>query len=584
MSVENVNLAKQSYEEMTNNGGEVKGYNNVQVAYEDGILTFTEDDGDVHQLTVADLSDAEILQLTKDLNPEEPGDKIQLSNAAKDAGETNAADEKGAVDDAKDAAAEAKDAVAEGTDGVSLADNQAKLDELQSQFDTLDKQAEDLKSKIEDISEDIKADIDELLKQQDEITEDEKARIKTVVDEQLEQFKKDKANGKDVTIEDLRAGIEGAMNDGTFSSEMADLMSKFVLANTKIKSMDTLLNQLSSVNDELNTIDGDISGLKEDIAEQEAAEEAKKAEESEGKKCCDPIGYEAEDGTKYEFVIDEDGNGELSNFGEFLGADENFDEMKALDTDGKNGVTKDELEAANVKVLVTDKDGNQVMKSIDEAFDGKDVNIDTDNFKEAAEGEKAANGQTLLGNFDIKVGDDTHTGYSTLDSAEYLKDNYKFTDENPELAAAPKGADGEPINGLDDENAQVRSDKAAANDQFIETYQDTLRTYEGQMVEIEKIFGFDEDIVESVKNYAEETGVYVGKKVIKQVEDAAKEAEKTNENKNETEEENVDENKGEIKDAGKTEATETDNKVEVPAADDNTELETDIEKKEEEII
>lgn len=451
----------------------------LEISYEDSILTFTEADGDSYQVNAADLTDADLEALAK-----------EVGGTIKGADETE-----GAAATAEDAELEA---------------NKEKKAELQAQWDALNSSAETIKETVEKLSEEIKTSLDEAIEAQKEITEEEQERVKELVSTQIEQFKKDKEAGKDVKMSDLQANIKAGLAEGGFDEEMSTILSDLVVTNTKMVTMDSLLDELGVINGQMKMLDTEMANLDKVIEEQEKAA----AEAAANCNPCDPIGFKDEDGTTYEFVVDKDGNGELSNFSEFLGSENYFEEMEALDADESGNVTNEELNDAGVMVLVKDANGNQELKSIEEAFGGEDVNVDLNSYQEAEEGALAENGQTLLGNFDISVGDETFDGYSTLDSAEYLMENYEFTDENPDnLGVNGAAEDAENVEG-DAERAQITEDI----DTFIAEYEAKLEEYEAQFESLTELLGLDEELIATIHEFAETQGVAAAQSIIKETE------------------------------------------------------------------
>lgn len=451
----------------------------LEISYEDSILTFTEADGDSYQVNAADLTDADLEALAK-----------EVGGTIKGADETE-----GAAATAEDAELEA---------------NKEKKAELQAQWDALNSSAETIKETVEKLSEEIKTSLDEAIEAQKEITEEEQERVKELVSTQIEQFKKDKEAGKDVKMSDLQANIKAGLAEGGFDEEMSTILSDLVVTNTKMVTMDSLLDELGVINGQMKMLDTEMANLDKVIEEQEKAA----AEAAANCNPCDPIGFKDEDGTTYEFVVDKDGNGELSNFSEFLGSENYFEEMEALDADESGNVTNEELNDAGVMVLVKDANGNQELKSIEEAFGGEEVNVDLNSYQEAEEGALAENGQTLLGNFDISVGDETFDGYSTLDSAEYLMENYEFTDENPDnLGVNGAAEDAENVEG-DAERAQITEDI----DTFIAEYEAKLEEYEAQFESLTELLGLDEELIATIHEFAETQGVAAAQSIIKETE------------------------------------------------------------------
>ena len=501
MSV-NVNSIITNYANVSATQGDTLGNEAgvASISYQDGELLFVENDGDTIAMEAANLTDQDVEALAKEL------------------GATVATEEENAA-----AGTEAEGVDAEDGD---LEANKAKLADLQAQWDNLNDSAETIKETVEKLSEEIKESLDAALEEQEQITKDEQKRIDEMVQQNIAQFKKDKENGKDVSLGDLQGQIKDGLSNSGFDEEMSSLVSDLVVTNAKMVQMDGLLTELGVINGQMKQLDTSITELEDTIEEQEKA-----AEEAANCNPCDPIGFKDEEGTTFEFVIDKDGNGELSNFSEFLGSENFFDEMVELDTDGSQNVTNEELEAAGVQVLVTNADGSQEMKSIEEAFGGEEVNVDLASYKEAEDGAVAENGQELLGNYDISIGDDTYEGYSTLDSAEYLLENYTFTDEDPAAAIAGNAAEGEEAAEGEVSERTLASEDI---DSFIEEYTGKLEAFEEQFANVVELLGLDQELIETVQEFAETTGTAAAQSIINEIEaQQAEEAEAK-------EEENVD--------------------------------------------
>ena len=418
---------------------------------------------------------------------ETDGDVIRMDAANLTADEVKAlADELGAtVATQETEEAGATETTAEDGD---LEANKAKLAELEAQWDNLNKSAETIKETVEKLSEEIKESLDAALEEQEQITKDEQKRINEMVQDNIAQFKKDKENGKDVSLGDLQGQIKEGLSNSGFDEEMSALVSDLVVTNAKMVQMDGLLSELGVI-----------------------------------------IGFKDENGTTFEFVIDKDGNGELSNFSEFLGSENFFDEMVALDADGSNDVTNEELTNAGVQVLVTNADGSQELKSIEEAFGGEEVNVDLASYTEAEEGAVAENGQELLGNYNISIGDDTYEGYSTLDSEEYLLNNYTFTDADPAAAIAGNAAE-----GAEEAEGEIseRTNTTDGIDAFIEDYSAKLAAFEEQFANVVELLGLDEELIATVQEFAETTGTAAAQSIINEIE--AQQAEEAEEKEEET--------------------------------------------------
>jgi hypothetical protein len=136
--------------------------------------------------------------------------------------------------------------------------------------------------------------------------------------------------------------------------------------------------------------------------------------------------------------------------------------MQALDVDGDQIVTAAELEAANIKAVKTDANGNQEIVSITEEL-GEDFSIDLASYTEGGSHSAVQTGtdhdndgtvdQKLLGTFSMNVNGQSVQGYNTLDDTEWLQENYGLSTATPEATApeakATEGAAPEATKGLD---------------------------------------------------------------------------------------------------------------------------------------
>ena len=184
------------------------------------------------------------------------------------------------------------------------------------------------------------------------------------------------------------------------------LLSNYCAYGEKLSNQITCKqNRLATLNDQLTAI--------------EEAEEARK---------CDPIGFVV-DGKICDFIIDRNNDGKFNNETEFLGAQNNWFEMISLDQNGNNDgkVSREEMENANVKVLVTNEDGSQQIVSV------ADLGIDEiDLSSYQSSNQSIGNNNQLLGTFGLTLnGKYSNDGYNTLDTVNWLDKNYSnmFTDK-----------------------------------------------------------------------------------------------------------------------------------------------------------
>ena len=453
MASNSVQSIYDSYMALTAEQGNTLGNDDgvKSITYSDGELLFEENDGDKISVAAENVSD-DVLDSLK----EKFGIQIGGADNASKTGET------------EEAKASKTSKLNEKKDELAL--NQAEKSAKESEMKTLTSKSDKIKEVVEQLSGEIEQSISEAVKKQQKLTEEEEKRVQNIIEQEIKQYKTDKEAGKPVTLDTLNAKIQSQMNDSGFDTEMQVIVGNLVLTNSKINQMETLLDELGTVSERINELDGEITDLDDKIS---GLEDEIKQEEASTKR-HDPIGFEA-DGKKYEFVVDRDNSNDLTNISEFLGAEDNFNEMIALDMDESGNVDKEELKSAGVKILVTDtQTGEQTLKDIDEVFtDGLSVNLKSYN---DLSGQNVQNedGQTVLGNFEVQLGEDqTIEGYSTLDTDEYLLNNYTFSGENQTAETATADS-----NEVTKSIEEFLSEYRAKVDEYKEEFDNLLASYE----------------------------------------------------------------------------------------------------------
>ena len=315
-----------------------------------------------------------------------------------------------------------------------IRDNKSKIEELQGQldviYDSIDKTVSEYIDKAEDIEEEIKEE------------------VKKVTLAEIEKYKNGEYKTKDELYAAINAGVENIMSSSAISNLMTELENVLSQKEAEAEPIISQINTLTSENQKL-TNEVDTLQQKENALVKELATVAAKEEEEKKAKSCDPIGFavQGEDGstTQFDFYIDRDNNGELTDASEFLGAqgyaqggqEAGWSEMASLDTDGDGFVSAQEMKDGNVQVVKTtvDKNGNKVQQSvsIDEAF-GADSDIKVNTQQDAAKSNGSAPlnfnsdaENVLLGNFSVTMDGQEFTGYQTADTLDYLNNNYNFS-------------------------------------------------------------------------------------------------------------------------------------------------------------
>jgi len=288
------------------------------------------------------------------------------------------------------------------------AENEARLTVLQEQ--------------IAELQEKINKEIDEALAKVEGITEDAKARASETTQKYLDEY----AAGK-ITYEEMQQKIKSDLGNLEVETglDISGALSNMFSASSNMAILKELVGQMGKLIEENKLLDTQIADLQAQIAAEAARKAAEAAAAAAACSKPDPIGFTVGDIT-YDFFIDKDGDGALSNENEFLGATGYWEEMKALDTSGDGKVSVQEMLDAGVKVVARDaKTGEQRVMDVTE-LNMDDIDLST--YSTAKAGDQG-NGSELLGNFNITVDGQTVEGYSTADTLEYLDANYNFSDK-----------------------------------------------------------------------------------------------------------------------------------------------------------
>ena len=455
------------------------------------------------------------------------------------------------------------------TAATSSAEIQKEIEALQLQRDANLESMGILKEQIEDLKEKIEQSIADALEEMEEIEEEQKKEAEEVVAQELKKF--EESNGE-MTQEQFSANVQEAL--GKINPSMATALTHIMSADNNMALMNNLLGQLS----QKITIDGQLAdeigtkelAYQEALAAEKAAEEAaeKAAEEAASKSSsCDPIGANFGESLGFDldgdnsagqiqidFFYDADGDGKINSLDDFVGAKsdaaggDGWDEMAAFDAAGNGDgiISSDELEAQNVKVMVTevDSDGTKSQRamSIDEFTEqvGKgDLEISAKKHDEVNTGvvgpfgfDDNANNQ-LLGTFDIGFTDDQSVdtiGYQTLDDQSWLVENYS---ENMDLASLQE--QGVDVSGVDAAAQAQELGDVAIYEQFMQQYMEVeLPKLEAEINNAYAQIGFSQGAIEIYKDMAEANAELEGQRIAEDI--AAKEAEALEEENGETEE------------------------------------------------
>ena len=394
-----------------------------------------------------DMSDAELNALMTEygIKAEETGkeEAPKTVEEAKKAAEDAEAAVKGSEETTPTEAAAAASSLNATTlaDGEDATKIQEEIDALEEEKDANYEKIEKIETEIEALTKKAEENIMKAAKVQEEKVAEHEEETQAAVEENINAYvEANKEGGKGMTRKELQDGIKSSLSN---VPEVGDALSAAIEANAQITEIDTKLGDLNSLIADTKEIESKIE------AKTQQKDACKKAEEAEAEaaKCCDPIGFTMGEGAEqvqYDFIVDD---GAFDSTSDFLGAENQWAEMAALDTDGDQVVSAAELEAGNIKAVKTDADGNQQVVSLAEEF-GEDFSINLASYQEG--GSHAAIDTTtdtdndgtvdqeLLGTFSMNVNGQEIQGYNTLDDTDWLAENYGLSTETAAKEEAAK--------------------------------------------------------------------------------------------------------------------------------------------------
>ena len=309
-----------------------------------------------------------------------------------------------------------------------------EIEELEAKKEENIEKMEKIEAEIENLAKSAEEHIMEAAKAQDSAVKEHEEETQAVLDENIQAYiNANKEGGEGMTRDELQENIKGAMPN---TPEIADAVAALTAASEEVGEIDNCLGELNKLITDTQVIDEQIE-LKN--AEFEAAKEA---ESCPPPTTCDPIGFTTKDEegneAQYDFIVDD---GAFDSTSDFLGAEGQWSEMTALDTDGDNIVSAAELQAGNIKAVKTNADGSQEIVDLAEEF-GEDFSIDLASYQEGgshsavdttsdSDGDGTAD-QTMLGTFNVNANGQTISGYNTLDDVDWLAENYGISADSTE--------------------------------------------------------------------------------------------------------------------------------------------------------
>ncbi len=310
----------------------------------------------------------------------------------------------------------ATEATSAATTDEAIAQLQKEIDTYQAQINENNSNIENLSAKISAMQEELQKEIEDAIKESEQIAKEQKDEAAKITKNALNDYIASKG---EMSYEDFENGLSSKLDDlaGSANSSLSAAVKKILRAESKMADVSAMLNQMNGYIEENVALNQKI-----DIA-QGGIDELKKKAEEEKNSCTDPIGFKAGD-MQYDFFVDSDNDGKLSNKNEFLGSSDGWSAMTNLDTDGDGKISSDEMK--DLKLVATDSSGKQSVVDAANIFKDSDF-IDLGSYDEI--NSKMDNGNTLLGTFGLNISGDELSGYNTYDQDSWLSENYQFSDD-----------------------------------------------------------------------------------------------------------------------------------------------------------
>ncbi len=304
-------------------------------------------------------------------------------------------------------------------DNRSAAEIQQDIDDKKQQkAETLEMMGA-IEKQVEKLAKDVEEKITEAAKAQEAKVTEYEEQVKTAIADNVAAYvAANKTGGKGMTQEQLQQNVASSV--GKFAPNLSDVVASMFVANTEMKLIDNHLAKLNNMADIVKGFDREIATANEQLVEAKAAEAAK---------CCDPIGFSDANGNKFDFVVMD---GAFDTTSDFLGADNQWASMQALDTSGDGKVDLTELKSANIGLSMNGSKDLMNADKIGEMF-GSDFTIDLGSYDKngthdlisgADSDRNGVTDQNLLGTFTVNAGGKALNGYNTLDDQEWLSKTY----------------------------------------------------------------------------------------------------------------------------------------------------------------
>ena len=217
-----------------------------------------------------------------------------------------------------------------------------------------------LETTIKDLTETIEKKLEDAAKKQAIKIEEHQEEVEKAIAENVKGYIDASKTNEPMSKEQLQSNIKSSIAgiDG-IPQGADDVISNLFTINNELGLLDANLAKVKNLTDHVQDID---CQLETKGAELEAAKQAEAA--AAQSKSCDPIGFQMEtaagEAMQVDFFVDRDGDGQITDASEFLGATadaqgkDGWSEMLALNTDGNDTIDSDELKANDqLKVMVT---------------------------------------------------------------------------------------------------------------------------------------------------------------------------------------------------------------------------------------
>ncbi len=306
-----------------------------------------------------------------------------------------------------------------------LRNAQNRLNAITLQITSNNSKLSDLDNKIlmlqASIEEKIRKAIDEI----EDIAQEQKDEANNIVNSRLDEYTRSK--GK-MSYDEFKDGLSSDLSNlaAVTGRDISSQILQIVDAQNDMGTLNQYLTSMKGIMDENESLEKEAQDVQSQIEELTKKVEEKANGTDEDAQATDPIGFKDGD-VRYDFFVDKDKNQDLSNKNEFLGAENGFEELLKLDNNKDKKVDASELDKNNVKVVVTKADGSQQIKKASEVF-SKDDSIDLSSY--SATNKDIGNGNKQIGQFNLSMGGSDIRGYQTLDTDDWLNQNYNFTDKN----------------------------------------------------------------------------------------------------------------------------------------------------------